>query len=109
MELFTREVSPKGKISYKPVDYNSLKPGTALTDGEIISAVGGLAVCAIYGYGQLVKPKSCTANRIKSVQETVLKMFADTGSKIEASSVAHVCRVWDVVTMIIQGAPPECD
>ena len=104
-ETLYRKVQQGNRVRYVP--HVPVELSEALNDnmtvGEIVSAVGGLAVLAIHGYQQLLPPKSCSANRVKAVQESVLKMFKDTGTRIDNDIMQHVVNTWNKTMWRLSG------
>ena len=99
----------KGKrTTYEP--YTPPVLSAALNDDmsvrEIISAVGSLAVLAINGYYEMLPEKSYVSNRVRSVREAVLKMFRDTGAKIDDDTINHVTNTWNQTMWALSGKSP---
>ena len=76
---------------------------------EIISAVGSLAVLAINGYYEMLPEKSYVANRVKSVRDAVLKLYKDTGAKIDDDTINHVTTTWNKTMWALSGKSPLID
>lgn len=96
-EQLYKKVMKGKRTTYEP--YTPPVLSAALNDDmsvrEIISAVGSLAVLAINGYHMMLPPGICSANRVKGVREAVLKMFKDTGTKIDDDTINHVTNTWN--------------
>lgn len=103
MKILYEKVMVGKKTTYVPVPLQSAKLDEGMTQAEIVTAVASLAVLAINGYQQMLPPKSCSVNRINSVQESVLRMFKDTGCRLDNKIVAHVCSVWDQTMQRLDG------
>lgn len=102
MQLYQKIVSPAGRVSYQEYT-EDLSLNISMTESEVVNAVAGLAVCAIYDFQQLVPRNSFTDNRIKAVRESVLKMFKGTGTFRSDDVIAHVCRVWTKTLAVLDG------
>lgn len=94
MQLYQR--IQKGKtnryIEYQPP---SVKLNDTITGEQLVTAVGTLSVLAINSYRMMLPEKTFTDNRVKSVEEAVLRMFKDTGAKIDRDILEHVNNVWN--------------
>lgn len=104
-QLYRKTMKGKRTI-YEPVPMESAKLDEGMTAGEIVTAVGTLSVLAINGYNQMIPPKTCTSNRIKAVEEAVLKLFKDTGTHIDKAITVHVCSVWNQTMQQLSGEFP---
>ena len=107
-EQLYRKVMKGKRTTYEP--YTPPVLSAALNDdmsaGEIISAVGSLAVLAINGYYEMLPEKSYVSNRVRSVRESVLKMFAGTGAKIDDDTINHVTNTWNKTMWALSGKSP---
>ena len=101
--LYVKLTSPAGKVSYKPYVAPPTRLSDGMTEGEIISAVGGLAVCAMHGYHAMLPPHKFVAKRVEKVKAAVLEMFKGTGAQIDDAVITHVCNVWDSVMLMLDG------
>lgn len=102
MQLYKKVMKGK-KTTYEPVPMESAKLDEGMTAGEIVTAVGTLGIMCIKGYQMMVPEKSCVSNRIKTVEEAVLKMFKDTGTKIDLETTEHLCNVWNNTMQRLSG------
>lgn len=107
-EQLYRKVMKGKRTTYEP--YTPPVLSAALNDDmsvrEIISAVGSLAVLAINGYYEMLPEKSYVSNRVRSVREAVLKMFRDTGAKIDDDTINHVTNTWNQTMWALSGKSP---
>ena len=107
-EQLYRKVMKGKRTTYEP--YTPPVLSAALNDDmsarEIISAVGSLAVLAINGYYEMLPEKSYVSNRVRSVRESVLKMFAGTGAKIDDDTINHVTNTWNKTMWALSGKSP---
>ena len=107
-EQLYRKVMKGKRTTYEP--YTPPVLSAALNDdmsaGEIISAVGSLAVLAINGYYEMLPEKSYVANRVKSVRDAVLKLYKDTGAKIDDDTINHVTNTWNQTMWALSGKSP---
>lgn len=101
-QLYRKTMQGK-RVVYVPVPMESAKLNEGMSANEIVTAVATLAVLAINGYQKMLDPKTCSANRVKGVQEAVLKMYRDTGSYVDTAITAHVCEVWDRTMQALDG------
>lgn len=100
-DLYEKLTSPAGKVSYKLVAAE--KPESPLpqgfsfdmTEGQIISAIGFLAVAAISGYQNLVPAHKLVFRKIQPVKDAVLEMYRGTGQHIDEEMIAFVAAAWD--------------
>ena len=110
-EQLYRKVMKGKRTTYEP--YTPPVLSAALNDDmsvrEIVSAVGSLAVLAINGYHMMLPPGICSANRVKGVREAVLKMFRDTGAKIDDDTINHVTNTWNQTMWALSGKSPLID
>jgi hypothetical protein len=90
-------------VRYIPVPTEMSGLNSSMTAGEIVTAVGTLGVLCINGYRLMLDAKSCSANRVKGVEDAVLKMFKDTGSPIDHAITQHVCEVWNQTMLTLDG------
>lgn len=102
-EILYRRVMKGKKTTYEPYTPQSAKLDEGMTAGEIVTAVGTLGVLCINGYRLMLDAKSCSANRVKGVEDAVLKMFKDTGSPIDHAITQHVCEVWNQTMLTLDG------
>lgn len=101
-QLFRKVVKGK-KTTYELVPMESAKLDEGMTANEIVTAVATLGVLCINGYHRMLEPKSCSANRVKGVEEAVLKMFRDTGATIDQATTVQVCQVWNRTMLTLDG------
>ena len=110
-EQLYRKVMKGKRTTYEP--YTPPTLSAALNDDmsvrEIISAVGSLAVLAINGYYEMLPEKSYVANRVKSVRDAVLKLYKDTGAKIDDDTINHVTTTWNKTMWALSGKSPLID
>ena len=103
-----RKVMRGKRTTYEP--YTPPVLSAALNDDmsvrEIISAVGSLAVLAINGYYEMLPEKSYVADRVKSVRDAVLKLYKDTGAKIDNDTINHVTNTWNQTMWALSGKSP---
>lgn len=110
-ELFTKHTSASGKVTYKPyvptiAEEPSCKLSDSMTEGEIVTAVGGLAVMAIHGYKVLMPEHKMVARKVSAVEAAVLSMFKDTGSYIDTDVIDHIISAWDQTMQRLSGVQP---
>ena len=106
-QLYERVIQGK-RVRYIPwVEPEPLVLSDALNDSmterEIISAVAALAVLAINGYYMMLPEKMYVANRVKYVRDSVLKMFKDTGAKVDDDTIQHVINTWNKTMWALSG------
>ena len=110
-EQLYRKVMKGKRTTYEP--YTPPVLSAALNDDmsarEIISAVANLAVLAINGYYEMLPEKSYVANRVKSVRDAVLKLYKDTGAKIDDDTINHVTNTWNQTMWALSGKNPLID
>ena len=110
-EQLYRKVMNGKRTTYEP--YTPPVLSAALNDDmsvrEIISAVGSLAVLAINGYYEMLPEKSYVANRVKSVRDAVLKLYKDTGAKIDDDTINHVTNTWNQTMWALSGRSPAIE
>lgn len=61
---------------------------------------------AINGYYEMLPEKSYVSNRVRSVRESVLKMFVGTGAKIDDDTINHVTNTWNQTMWALSGKSP---
>lgn len=107
-EQLYRKVMKGKRTTYEP--YTPPVLSAALNDDmsarEIISAVANLAVLAINGYYEMLPEKSYVSNRVKAVREAVLKLYKDTGAKIDDDTINHVTNTWNQTMWALSGKSP---
>lgn len=110
-EQLYRKVMKGKRTTYEP--YTPPVLSAALNDDmsvrEIISAVGSLAVLAINGYYEMLPEKSYVSNRVKAVRDAVLKLYKDTGAKIDDDTINHVTTTWNQTMWALSGKSPLID
>lgn len=110
-EQLYRKVMKGKRTTYEPHTPPVLS--AALNDDmsvrEIISAVGSLAVLAINGYYEMLPEKSYVANRVKAVRESVLRLYKETGAKIDDDTINHVTNTWNQTMWALSGKSPLID
>ena len=110
-EQLYRKVMKGKRTTYEP--YTPPVLSAALNDDmsvrEIISAVGSLAVLAINGYYEMLPEKSYVANRVKAVRESVLRLYKETGAKIDDDTINHVTNTWNQTMWALSGKNPLID
>jgi len=100
MELYEKLTSPSGRVSYKPVSVPHAPPvrqphSLTMTEGQIVSAVGGLAVMAIHGYQTMLPKHKLISRKVQAVNDSVLEMFRGTGQPIDEDMVDFISGVWN--------------
>ncbi len=106
MELYEKLTSPAGKVSYKlhvPVPSPSHALNLDMTEGQIVSAIGGLAVIAIHGYQQMLPEHKLIARKVQKVKDAVLEMYQGTGQHIDEETIEFVCAAWDGTMRALSG------
>ena len=107
MELYEKLTSEKGKVSYKlHVPTPVVSPHALnmdMTEGQIVSAIGGLAVIAIHGYQQMLPEHKLIARKVQKVKDAVLEMYKGTGQHIDEETIEFVCAAWDGTMRALSG------
>lgn len=102
-QLYEKHTSPNGKVTYREYQPPPTRLSDNMTEGEIISAVAGLAVCAMQGYQVMIPSHKFVGRKVDKVCEAVLEMFKGTGAKLDDGVIEHVCNVWDSVMLMLDG------
>lgn len=66
-----------------------------MTGGQLVTAVGTLAVKAIHGYHVLLPEHKRVAKKVEKVKAAVLEMYKETGAHIEDEIIDFVSAAWD--------------
>lgn len=93
-QLFKRIMVGK-KVTYQPYTPPPLQLSDDMTEAQLVSCVGGLAVLAINGYQCLVPKHKRVATKIQVVKDKVLEMYKGTGAEISHEHIDFVCQAWD--------------
>jgi hypothetical protein len=93
-QLYTRTVSPGGRASYQPYTQPPIQLSDDMTEEQLISAVGSLAVMAIHGYQALLPEHKRVAKKAQKVRDAVLDMYAGCGAAIDDEILDFVGAAW---------------
>lgn len=109
-DLYEKLTSPAGKVSYRLYNTPTPEPETfsyklpdEMTERQIITAIGGLAILAMHGYKSCLPTKEIAGNLIRKVERAVLEMFRGTGQAIDTEIMDHVCAAWDGTMRALSG------
>jgi hypothetical protein len=105
--LFTRNISPSGRVTYQPYTTPPIQLSDDMTEEQLVSAVGSLAVMAIHGYQQLVPEHKRVARKADKVKQAVLDMYAGCGSAIDDEILDFVSAAWDGTMRKLAGDDAE--
>ena len=83
------------KTTYKPYDEPPLILSDDLTEEQLVSCIGGLAILAINGYQKLVPDHKRVSKKIQKVKDSVLEMYAGCGADISEEHIDFICNAWD--------------
>jgi hypothetical protein len=72
-----------------------------MTERQIISAVGGLAIIAIHAYKECLPTKQQAGNEIRKVERAIHSMFKETGQAIDDEIVDHVVGAWNMAMKLL--------
>ena len=99
MTLYTKEISPKGKVTYKEVIEDDFVV-VELTDEQCLTAAGTLGVTLLALFERHFKPMKngtphLTARKIKAVEEAILDLYKGTGKPVNRDIMDDFCKAWD--------------
>jgi hypothetical protein len=109
MELYERTISPKGKVTYVPVTLPEEKScfdkglDLNMTEGQLVSAIGGLAVIVLHGYQNMLPDHKLVHRKAQKVKDAVLELFSGTGQKIDDDTITFCCQAWDHTMKLLDG------
>jgi hypothetical protein len=83
------------RVSYRAHVPPPLNLPDDMTEGQIVSAVGGLAILTIHGYQTLLPEHKRISKKVQKVKDAVLDMYQGTGQHIDQEIIDHVCAAWD--------------
>lgn len=94
MILYTKEVSPKGKVSYK--EY--ITPQNEMYELEsdvIITLLSSLTICMLMSVEQILPDHSRIAREMKNVEQAVVKMAKLVGAPLDDKLVNVGVAAWN--------------
>ena len=103
MELYVKTMVGKS-VRYVPYVEPPLMLPDDMTEGQIVSAVGGLSILTIHGYQTLLPEHKRIAKKVQKVKDAVLEMFAGTGQHIDQEIIDFVTKAWDGTMRKLAGA-----
>lgn len=96
MQLYEKKMIGK-KITYVPYVEPPLILSDDMTEEQLVSCIGGLAILAIHGYQNLVPEHKRVAKKVQKVKDSVLAMYQDCGAHIDEEHIDHVVEAWNQV------------
>jgi len=103
MELYTKEVSAKGKVTYKL--FVAPEPRALISDEltpeQITNMVGTVGIMLINSIYETLGPKTFLANRVKSVNQAIFQLYKGTGQKIDDETVEFTRTCWNSTMMAL--------
>lgn len=95
-QLYRKEVSAKGKVSYNPVRAEEPQgPSITLTDAQCLTVAGALGTTLLMLYERLNPPHKKVARKIKAVEVAILDLYQGTGEGIDRELAEMIAEVWD--------------
>jgi hypothetical protein len=93
-QLYEKKMIGK-KTTYIPYVEPSLILSDDMTEEQLVSCIGGIAILAIHGYQNLVPEHKRVAKKVQKVKDSVLAMYQDCGAHIDQDHIDFVCAAWD--------------
>jgi len=93
-QLYEKKMIGK-KTTYIPHIEPALVLSDDMTEEQLVSCIGGLAILAIHGYQSLVPEHKRVAKKIQTVKDKVLEMYSGCGADISQEHIDFVCKAWD--------------
>lgn len=93
-QLFERVMKGK-RVTYRAYVEPPTQLSDEITEAQLISAVGSLAVMAIHGYQTLIPEHKRVAKKAQKVKDSVLEMYAGCGAYIDNEILDFVSAAWN--------------
>lgn len=94
MKYYTKEISPKGKVTYKEVIEDDVAV-IELTDEQCLTAAGSLGITLLSIFERNFLEHKRVAKKIKAVEQSVLDLYSGTGKPIDPELADYFCKAWD--------------
>lgn len=94
MTFYTKEISPKGKVTYKEYLPDN-EAVIELTDAQCLTAAGSLGITLLTIFERNFPEHKRVAKKIKAVEQSVLDLYSGTGQPIDPELADYFCKAWD--------------
>ncbi len=97
MELYIRQVSAGGKVSYVPYVEPAPKrlQNDEFTPEQMVTMVGTMGICLIESVGRLLPGHTKISREIKKVEQALLSLYANTGQPLDNETVEWAIDCWN--------------
>lgn len=98
MELYSRKVSEKGKVSYVP--YQRITE-IHLNNKQLLTLVATITTCLMIGFEQELKEHSAVGRKIREVENSIQSLSKLIGTSLDAEMVDIGIDVWQEMLVMI--------
>lgn len=102
MDLYTKEVSPKGKITYKPYMPPTNRIEMELTNAEVCSMVAALGICCLYGFEAHLPDHSAISRKVRALEVAIGDVAALNRDSLSEKHMDAVQQAWGAALVKLQ-------
>lgn len=95
VELYTKTVSPKGKVNYQP--YTPSRPDCIddMTDGQLVTLAVSAGVTCLMMMERMLPEHKRNARQIKKVEEAILALAKGNGEPVDNDIMDYWAKSWN--------------
>ena len=95
IQLYTKEVSNGGKVSYVPYIQPTQKVSMYLSDNQVLTLASTIAVCCLIGLEQHLPAHKALSRNIREVETAIGKLAKLAQGKLDDQLVSIGTQAWD--------------
>lgn len=102
VELYTKNVSAKGKVSYQP--YVEQRPDGIddMTDAQLVTLAVAAGVTCLMMMERMIPEHKRNARHIKKVEEAILALAKGNGDQVDADIMDYWTKSWNKSMQLMQ-------
>ena len=100
-ELYTKNVSAGGRVTFTPFDPNKPPEDVEVSDRQILTMTGTVGMILLKVHSKCYRDHQKAGRKVLKVLEAVRDLYSDIGGDIEDETAEYIVDCWNMAARLI--------